>query len=294
MYRHVAYGLGIRSEIPLPELMVADSKEEVSIYRGSNEGTNPSAEESEDPYHVTEDEVTIRSPAGTVRVRSGREIVFAPLPQADETSVRLLILGASLAILLHQRGRLVLHASSVSVHDHGILFAGSSGDGKSTIAGAFVASGHRFLSEDITPVDFSGERPRIWPGPSQLRLWPDSAVALGHPPAALDRILPNFEKRFLDLAGHQATRPVELRRIYVLTRDLEGPIAPLAPTESLVELVRNSYVARIIQGAPERSRHMEQCARIVREIPIRRIRAHASLALLPELVRAVEEDVMYG
>src|SRR3989454_2089338 len=47
------------------------------------------------------------------RSREGREIVVEPAPGVDAGTLRLFLLGPVRAVLLHQRGFLVLHASAV-------------------------------------------------------------------------------------------------------------------------------------------------------------------------------------
>ena len=69
-------------------------------------------------------------------MRGGQEVIVEPSPDADERAVRLCLLGPIVALIPHQRGRLILHASAVAVGGDAIAFLGGQGWGKSTIAAA--------------------------------------------------------------------------------------------------------------------------------------------------------------
>lgn len=61
-------------------------------------------------------------------------------------------LGPLLALALHLRGAVLIHASAVEVGGRAILFAGQSGSGKSTTAAMLHGRGHRVLADDTTEI----------------------------------------------------------------------------------------------------------------------------------------------
>jgi hypothetical protein len=67
--------------------------------------------------------------------------------------LRVLTEGWLIAVLLHLRGLIVLHASSVMIDDVLVGFVGSSGMGKSTCAAALCAAGAQLFGDDILAVD---------------------------------------------------------------------------------------------------------------------------------------------
>ena len=165
MLRYTAFGLGISSALALPEISIASGGEnrirsggeDVIIRRGS-----VSSDES-DPQAVPvlfaargEDAYIRWSGIGDVLVQGGREIIVDAVPDAQEGMVRLLILGAAMALLLHQRGLFVLHASAVALPDGACLFLGEKGQGKSTLAAALCGRGHRLISADLAAFPLTG------------------------------------------------------------------------------------------------------------------------------------------
>src|SRR4051794_10790794 len=171
MSSYVAYGLGIRSALPLPELVPKEAAADVTIRLGKANRFPSGATCVESPYRgahykVTQEEAYLFwEKVGSFSVRYGCEIIVEPAPGVEERVLRLFILGAALAVLLQQRGQLVLHASAVNVGLGVVAFIGGPGWGKSTMAAAMHARGHKVVADDVVAVQEEGaECPLIFPG----------------------------------------------------------------------------------------------------------------------------------
>jgi hypothetical protein len=290
----LAYGLVIRSAIPLPELASAEGEADVEIHSGRVE-LPPEAESGPGCVYATAEEAYLSfGPAGRFLIRGGREIVADPVPGADERVLRTVILGPALGALLYQRGRLPLHASAVALPGGVAAFVGEKGEGKSTMAAAMYSRGYPLVADDVTALDLDGAgRPTVFPAYPQLRLWPGAAVSLGDDLARLPRLDSLSDKR-----GRQALRefspvPRPLRRVYVLCRGEHPEIEHLRPQEALVELVRYTYGRRLLQMVNS-PRHFLKCAGVVNGASVCRLRRPHSFATLSEVVRLVEEDCADG
>ncbi|MDX8394562.1 MAG: hypothetical protein R8K21_08285, partial [Mariprofundales bacterium] len=75
-------------------------------------------------------------------ISNGNSITVESAKNSDPQSIRLFLLGSCLGAILHQRGMLILHANAIRFDDGCVLFAGTSGQGKSTLAAAFHHRGH--------------------------------------------------------------------------------------------------------------------------------------------------------
>src|SRR5262249_21201448 len=140
MFSYVAYGLGIESALPLPEFVTAGTRPEVVIHLGNHYEVPPEA--IGQPWHIRwdrEDATLFFRDVGVFRVRGGREVIVSPAPGTRASRVRLYLVGTMMAVLLCQRGFLVLHASAVEVDGEAIAFVGASGAGKSSLAAALHA-----------------------------------------------------------------------------------------------------------------------------------------------------------
>jgi hypothetical protein len=225
------------------------------------------------------------------RIRRGAEVIIAPSPGADESVLRLLLLGPVLGVLLHQRDRLILHASAVAMTGAAVGFLGGSGSGKSTTAAALHARGFGLVTDDVLALDPGGpDGPVAYPGVPQLKLWPDAATAVGDDPDALPRLRPGDDKRARHALAGFRPEPLPLWRLYVLTDAERAGIDALSPRDAVIELVRYSYTPGLLQVLGP-ARHFRQCARLAAQVPVRRLRRPHSLAALAHLAAMVDEDI---
>jgi hypothetical protein len=95
--------------------------------------------------------------------------------------------------VLRLRGVICLHASAVNINDRSVIFVGSEGAGKSTMAAAFARQGFFVLSDDIVALSEYGREFRALPACPRVNLWPDSVEILYGSREALPRITAGWE-----------------------------------------------------------------------------------------------------
>jgi len=224
----------------------------------------------------------------TVRavVRDGREVVLDPARGLDERVLRAILIGPVLAVLLQQRGLLVLHASCVAVGGQALVLAGGLAAGKSTLARALLDAGFLLVADDVTAIDFSGARAIALPGPPGLRLKPAAAQAAGDDPTRLPIAVPGDDKILRSVAARQRSGAAQLEAVYILGTGREPSVRRLSPAAAMIELVRHSYWPEMA-GPAGRRRHFEQCAELSRSVHVRRLTRTSRLADLPRLVSLV-------
>jgi hypothetical protein len=290
-FSYLAYGLSIRAAMPIPELMAGNAEGEVSIRFGDvNYPTSEILERGWGRFRPTsEEDHLFWQGVGSFLVRRGRDIVVDPCPGLDERLLRLFLLGPVLAVLLQQRGHLLLHASAVAVADGAVLFLGSEGWGKSTMAAALHARGHKLLTDDVAVLPTESTCPTLFPGFPQLKLWPEALISLGEEPEKLPRCNPHFEKRAREAAQEFSSDPLAIKRIYVLDEGNTVPeILPLRPQEALGELIRHTYGALGVGSTS----HFTQCTNVVEKVPICSLKRQKSLSQLSNLAQLVEDDLL--
>ncbi len=293
MFSYFAYGLGIESELPLPELVAAEKAPDITIRSGII-NWSPPAGNGNVTVHITPEEMYFFwQDVGTFLVRGGREIVVQSEPKAEGHVVRLFLLGAVLAGLLHQRGLLLLHASAVTVGGGAIAFIGEKGQGKSTMAASMQARRHGLIADDIVAVEINERQAiRILPGFPQFKLWPDAIASLGVDPEKLPRVHPQIEKRAYRIHADFSVTPLPLKSIYVLDEGEKLKIEKIASQEAFVELVRHSYLARHLDSTGASSSHFRQCSAVVSAVPLFRLIRPRSLNLLSDVAALVEQNLI--
>ncbi len=297
LYYYDTYGFTLRSEIPLPELRLSSGEAADAAICCECIGWSPNAVAADGTsFHLAAPEAYLYwQEVGTFLVRNGNEIIVDPHPGVEDRIIRLPLLGTVLAVLLHQRGHLVLHASAVAVAERVAVFLGAKGQGKSTLAAALYARSHALLTDDLVALSAdAGERWMILPGFPQFKLWPDAASSLGDDPTLLPTLAAGLAKRARHAGEQFAPRAVPLGQIFVLGVGPALRLQRLQPQQALLELIANSYMARfgreVLQG-PAATAHLGLCADLVRRIPIALLERPRSLALLSETARLVEAQM---
>ena len=285
MYFYTAFGFGIHSELPLPELVAAEkAPDDVVICRRRLTNSEQVANQNSTCF------LGETANVGTFLVRGGKEIIIDPTPGGDDDLLRTIVLGPIWAVLLRQRGFAVFHASSIIASNGAIAFLGGSGWGKSTLAKAFYGRGYGIITDDVLAVRLEESPPQVFPAYPSVKLYPDTASFLRCNASATRLVHTQMKKHVHHVALRFPQGPLPLQRIYVLAVSEHNKIEPLQFQEAFVELVRNSRAVSLLKDVNSRNGHLHQCARLVTKVPIRRLKRRASLTDLPEVMQLVEED----
>lgn len=298
MHNYRAFGLDISSEILIPELRKGEGTEgDVTIRYGTVEKPQFDRDDQHSVARWKPDgHVYYIRDIGGVRVENGDTIIARPLSGAEERGFRFLVSGIALGLLLHQRGFVTLHASAVALRDQAVGFVGPKGMGKSTTAAAFHARNHSVVTDDLLVLDTVNGQVRARPGYPHLKLYPESIKgSLNEDPDHIPKIDPTGTKRSYEAKSRVFDRSLPLRCLYVLdygdARETELPRSrELKGGEACIEIVRQSYVARLLPNEAVSADYLKRCAEIVKDISVRRLYRRNSLAQLPELVSYIEQE----
>src|SRR6266536_1366743 len=159
-----AFGLTIRSEIELPELLPGEASPDLEIRFGKvpDKLRDPTA--AGVCYEASSGQFLLKVD-GHARywATNGSEIVIQQDFRTARDDLRAFLLESVLGAILHQRGVLALHASAIEVRGGAAILAGPSGAGKSTLAAALAKRGHRVLSDEIAAVTIREGWPCVLP-----------------------------------------------------------------------------------------------------------------------------------
>lgn len=294
-YFYRAYGLNISSTIFFPELLSINSSIDVKIHSEGYEFffqniDKPKKSGLNEILFSTNDILYILNDEPLFRIRYGKEIIFNPNSNVDIIYLRHLILNRGIATLLRQRGYLVLHASAVNMKGGAVVFLGWGGDGKSTIAAALNRKGYQFITDDVLKIDIINDEPLAIPSFPRAKLWGDIINYMEDKPSLSQKIHPEIDKYSYDIVNMFFTDPLPLKMIYILENSFKNDIITLKPQNALMELINSSYVINGF-GISAKKQNLNQCAKVVNSVPVKRLKKLPSLTELENLIKIIEKDV---
>jgi len=267
--RYRAFGLSIHSDMPLRALIpVVSTRSDITIARG-NVPDRLAAPAMVKPYSQSAPgELLFTVPAiARFYVTGGTMIRYQPKANSDPQTIALYLLGTGLGAIMHQRGRLVIHGNALRFSNQAVIFAGSSGQGKSTLAAAFYQKGYELLADDLASVD---DRAKVHPSYPQLKLWHDSATRLHIDVERMERVRQPILKYACPLDGGFCDKPLPLKSIYILQAHNENrfEIKPVKGITKMTALIAQTYRFGHLKGLSLQHQHLKSCAQLVKQVEV--------------------------
>jgi hypothetical protein len=294
LFRYLAYGLQIDSDIELPELgghHDRSGEADLTIRRGevARFGTEGGGRRGRvrwiDPQHFW---LHVNRVAHYL-VSEGRNIVVMAEPEAEPSEVRAYLLGSVCGAMLLQRGFLVLHGNAIRLGDGCLVCVGDSGAGKSTLAAGFLKRGFQVLADDVVAVDAAG---CAIPGFPRIKLWQDAADILGLSTAGRARVFPGMDKFNIPIESFDPGALLPIRWVYQLTSDEveDIRIEPITGLRRFRLLRDNTYRNEYLDGIEMLSGHLSQCSRLAGQIHLAKVVRPSTGFSLDRLIDRLIED----
>lgn len=292
MYYYNAYGMGIQSQLVVSNFTRIKGNADLKICFGDFEYSSSYAVVTGDNFIVNKDHtILFWEDIGAFKVKDGKTITFKPAPDAKEDDILECISGPVMAILLQQRGYLMLHASAVEIDGRVAAFLGRSGQGKSTSAAALYLKGHSIVADDVMGINFNESGfPEVSPGFPYIKLSSESESSLMK--NSSEKIAKS-DKRYKPAFNGFLAEPLPLKNIYILQKGEKTEISDLNPRDALFELVKYSYCIRLFKDG-QRSENLIQCADLMRHVSVKRLEVCHSFEDINELQELIENDVKEG
>jgi hypothetical protein len=207
------------------------------------------------------------------------------------------LLGAALSFSLIKLGFDPLHATVVAVDGSAFGFLGKSGDGKSTLAGAFLQAGYPIVTDDLLVLKNDSEGFSAYPGFPRIKLYPKAARLFIGGQVEGTRMNP-FTRKLVIPLNHQQTiqTVVPLKILYVLNRPSPGvpngrvTIRRLSSRRALLALLKHSFNDWV--NEPARLNHLLQLyAQIASQVPVKLLSYPRRMDALGAVREAVLEDL---
>ncbi len=290
-YRYKAFNLNVFSRIPVTGLAEFDGQQPDIVIR---EGKTP--DQLEKPlndgvlFQATDNEFLLKiMNLGRIHVQNGNTITIERINDASWDEFSAFILGTVFGALLHQRRLLPLHGSSVIYRTKGLIFAGTSGTGKSTLAAAFIHKGAQLLADDISLICFNGGKPEIVPAFPGMKIWEDSLRQLGKNPEEYRPIRENLKKYLYPVKKYH-DQQIAVDHVFVISshnretfeiKDLQG-------IEKFNALKNNTYFFRGMNKTGILEKHFQMCNILAQNVPVSHVTRPNGSFRIDELIKEIE------
>ena len=313
VYRYAAYGVSIRSNLPLPlqapaisglfEIDVHYSNEPIDL---SIEGRfvrgeiglerNPST--AFDVASLPDGSSYVRMPGvGEISVSpDGRFLACHRYAESTSESFNVYLVTQALSFALVKCGLEPLHATAVAIDGKAAVFLGDCGFGKSTLAAAFLQAGYRLLTDDLLVLYKPHAELLAYPGSPRIKLFPGMARKfLGEAVTGVP-MNPYTHKLIVPLKESQVcAHALPVGGVYALApasevRGTEASLSAMNQRQAFLTLLASTFNRTILDTTRLR-RQFETTQALANTLPVKKLSYPRSLDRLPAVLELVVSDL---
>jgi hypothetical protein len=212
------------------------------------------------------------------RVSSGNLVEYKTYAGYDTRWLSLHMGGRVLAALLHQRGTINFHAGCIVAGGKGIMIAGDTGAGKSTLSAASALYGEGYISDDLTAIEFRDSSPYAIALGGEARINSDTLKLLNIKNGEVAEGEPGSGKYYIKRKA--VTGEVPLAAVLFINRcnDPEYRFASPDPVNSFSFLRSNICMWEILAAMPStEASYMQQLLEIIKRVPVAKLEIPAAV-----------------
>jgi hypothetical protein len=279
IYNYSLYGLKIRSQIPMPELLKVNETECINpdvtvtlglVYKDMEDAViaNSYIKLSKKAFYLHIKDVA------HYYVEDGKRIIVEVDGQKNIEEIKVFLLGTCFGMLLSQRNCVAIHGGAVVISEQGIIITGNSGAGKSTLTSALRKYGFSFLADDVSALGHNLDgNTIIYPTYPQQKLCRDALHKMGYGVNDFNLVDAERDKYAIPLKKGFYSSPISLKAIYELdigeTKDVI--INEIFGAEKVKVILRNIYRIETIRLIGIDQKYFKKCIEIANTVQVYRI-----------------------
>jgi hypothetical protein len=306
IYFYRLFGLGIRSQWEFPDTgaELDACRVDLELIGGSSSlfleackiaNINPAREDRFRYAVLPEKEIYLLWPRlfEFLVTADGRRILGRRLGNSAWESFLSYLFTQVLSFALLRQGIEPLHCTVLRLEQGAVGLIGHCGQGKSTLAAAFLKAGYPLLTDDLLVLKEERGEFLAYPSFPRIKLFPRVARSLLGEAISGIPMNPFTRKLIIPLDPElYHPQPVALKAIFVLRgKPAKSPgrkitIRALGSRQAFLELVRNSFNSLVDE--PQRiRRQFHQATRLTAAVPVKSLTYPRSISRLFEVVEAV-------
>lgn len=172
--------------------------------------------------------------------------------------------------ILHQRGILPLHGSTVTDGSRAVLITGDSGAGKSTLAVEFLKNGWKLVTDDVAAVENIDSVPTVRSSYPSQKLWEDTLKCYPKGEREIHSLYLREEREKYGVSVSDAfyggSCPLSLI-VRLVPADRPCCIQTVETMPRIDQLIRNTYRLYMIPPK-QRQRHFQSCVTLAGKVPV--------------------------
>jgi hypothetical protein len=291
-YYYEVYGLKIKSDIELPELLKSnDANYEINICTGiAPIKVLKNIEQGRNIYlNCKEIWFNIKA-VGTYLIYNGNTVVVDKNINADIEDVKAYLLGSALGMLLFQRNTLAIHGGTIVINDKTLTIVGDSGAGKSTLTAALRLKKYLFMADDVSVVNDNLMINSSYP---QQKLCEDTMLKLGYKLKQFKKINNDREKYNILVKEDFISKPVKMGAICEIKvgDNSKVEIEEINGKEKLLILNNNIYRIELIKKSGIPPEYFKKCLEIAQNIKIYRMYRPKDKYTISEQIKVLENTL---
>jgi len=299
VYMYKVYGLKIKSEIKLKELLTLKNEEkenfDVNILYGVasedikmniNQNRLIGLSANNTWFHIKD--------VATYFIKNGKEIMVEPCNVSDFHMMKTYLMCSCLGFIMLQKEKVAIHGGVIAFDDRAVILTGDRGAGKSTLTTALRLKGYPFISDDVAATSLNNGIV-ISPGFPYQKLCEDAMDNMGIDKDICTSFKGDSKIKYL-VPAHDSflDRDVRLSAICELTIGdvLEVEIEELKGKEKLTKIISNIYRGEYIESLGGMTlKYFKQCIDIAKYIKFYRIIRPREGFTVEDQIKLIERDV---